>query len=202
MLKVNLDDLTPRLREAINSELDEGESLLWADKPVQKHYSRESMNPAWILPVLAVCFGLILTLEATFVPPHDLQQRPHHRVNEAGELVYPQRPARAFWSLGVSAGVVCVTSVYARIADRRRASRLAFALTDRRLIRVQIVSGDRISIEDFGGEDLRRTKRTEFADGVGSLWMHDLPGSTSTARRSTVVQAVRSEEHTSELQSH
>ena len=134
---------TPRLRQAIASELESGEHIEWVGKPTPAFLTRKSVSGS-ALGIIWAAFS-VLVIVGLFKKNTDFR-------------------LQLFMGFMVLAGVGMLSSP---LLSYRRFSRTAYVITDQRAIVIQCGRGNRVSA--FPGGKLGDIFRRERRDGSGDI---------------------------------
>ncbi|MGD1278779.1 MAG: hypothetical protein ABR964_16320 [Tepidisphaeraceae bacterium] len=164
--------LSPQWQHQIDSELEEGEKLIWAAQPLPRVYRRRAIG--------AVLFGIPWTAFAVF-----------WMVGASGAWnTHPHRPSTAPFALFPLFGVPFVLIGLGMLTSPfwmgRKARRVLYALTNRRAIIFEGRIFGGINVQTFMPDRLTSMTRNERADGTGDLIFEQFLQNAS--RNSTMVR--------------
>lgn len=141
----SIADIPPRLREVVERELDEGESIRWIGMPRARYFTSNS-TPAFIL---SIPIGIFLSLFWGFVAL-------------SGEMFTVFSPL----SFGVSM-LMFLAFAMAPLTEYRHARKKVYVISDRRAI--VFFCGLSTTVRSYLPQQLQRTRVRERPDGRGDV---------------------------------
>jgi hypothetical protein len=184
----SLADLPPEVAACVESELRDGEGLVWVGQPRPDLYAKASgclvvfgiFFTGFAALCLLVTFGIGFLLVGA----------------GGGGLEIAGIPFLVFGLFGVPFLLVGVALLTAPIWNRRWARRVCYLLTDQRAITWEPTLLGGVTVRSFSRDWLGSITRHENADGSGSLVFHeytvsDCDGSTTHRRGFMHIDNVR-----------
>jgi hypothetical protein len=156
MMNFNYD-----LQQAVQSQLDAGEQLLWYGQPIARRTIRSAM------PI--VLFGIMWTAFALFW------------MAGAAGFRFPDfsRLSESLFALfGLPFVLIGLGLLASPYFVYKKAKRTVYAITNRRAI--VIVSGKFKFIQSYSGKDIGTISRSERADGTGDIFFGEEAGEKRT----------------------
>jgi hypothetical protein len=154
-----MSDIPEKLRELVNAELRDGETIQWIDMPIPYYFTVGS----------AITFGIgiyfiLWSLAATsFVLSSLIRDIPGHAV------------PKEFILIGVIILLIGLYLLSAPLRVRKRTQRTVYVLTNHRAIIVQETSSA-LDVTSYYPANLWHLSRKQKADGTGSLCFNTTGG--------------------------
>jgi len=161
--------LPPHLQPRLDRELDEGEAVNWVAQPAYR-ILKKSATHAWlaggiVAGLFSAMFAMLAILES-LTPKNQRDNSP--------------------LGLAIAAGVVLALWLASYHLFRRWAisasKNTVYAVTDKRVIILNINHDKSITERDYRGDELIHLARTEFPDGSGTLTFESARGAGHTAQ--------------------
>jgi hypothetical protein len=168
----------PELAEQLRSELERDEKLVWSAQPLPSAFRRGSYA--------AVIFGIPWTAFCLFfmIGPHVMSKEKVHG------------PPIVFSLFSVPFVLIGLGMLSAPFWTTRKARRTLYAITERRVITLEIGYWGNVTVRSFLPERLTSMERVERSDGAGDLIFEQFTtragsGYTTTRRGFIGVERVR-----------
>lgn len=145
--------LPRRLRELVEDELEDGETVRWLDRPIPRYFTTESIG--------AFLFAIPWTAFAVF-----------WMFGAAGFKIPDFRggPESFFCLFGLPFVLIGLAMLSSPLWARRKLRRTVYVITDRRAI--LFVADD---ITSYEAAEIGKTRRTQKADGSGDVFFAYVP---------------------------
>ena len=176
--------LPPELREALDREIDPGESLRWCGQPDPRRIWIGSLRGS--VPVALAC----LVVGGGFAFGAVSVWREMHAAGDGGSI------AAIVVTLGIAAFFLVLAALAARQpwSARAEALRTIFAVTNTRVFTLVLLEDGRVNLEAFEPSHPLGISRTEDKSGTGTIALNpgaQVPGARSPQRGALVLVGVR-----------
>ncbi|GAB4150416.1 MAG: hypothetical protein Tsb009_25240 [Planctomycetaceae bacterium] len=160
---MHASQLSFNMQDRIDSELESGETVVWAGQPLPGQFARRAI-PVALFGIPFTAFSIFWIVTAAVGIGEGFQQ---------GDDFVPKIFA-CFPLFGVPFLLVGLGLVSAPYWAARRARKTLYALTNRRAIIWEAGWWKSVTIRSFRGDDLKKMIRKERSDGTGDLIFEDM----------------------------
>ncbi len=159
--------LPHHLQSALDRELDEGETVRWADTPRHHALRRKTIEGAIALNTILLIFAAGWVTLGYFASLDPERSR--------GDIYLPIAIGLAIVLLTIAGTILAFRNT------RHAAANTVYAVTDRRIIILRVKRNRSITEDDYRRDQIAHITREEHPDGTGSLTL-DVTGSPSRTR--------------------